>query len=81
MTTVCHELETNTSSRLHFHYAWPICMQTKEIIFERGVLLFLFWSVGMAVVRKEWGVIFIHWLACVVLTSLFPLLSPIIIYF
>lgn len=31
---------------LHFHYAWPICIQTKEIIFKRGILCFCFGPLG-----------------------------------
>ena len=31
---------------LHFHCAWPICIQTKEIIFKRGFLCFCFGPLG-----------------------------------
>lgn len=70
------DMETNTASKSHFHCVWPICIQTKEVIFKRGALLFLFWSLGMAVVRKK-RVGHFHTSAlmhCV--PSLFPLFLP-----
>lgn len=62
------------SLELHFHCAWLICIQTKEIIFKRGFLCFCFGPLGVTVARRDQA-IFITWISHTVFMSPFTFSS------